>query len=196
MKDIIISPCTKGDLPDLINIAITSYNEHYTYLWHDGGMQYVKQHFNYHTILREWTDPKSAFFMLYYQGNLVGFLKLINDKVLKGYNQEECLELERVYIIRAVSGSGIGAEAVRFTLDYARQQGKRIVWLKAMDSSPEVIQFYERSGFRKCATFVQDTPEMKEEFRGMHVMKHVLSEAGVSEYTVTASANQEEVSLA
>ncbi|MFT2009566.1 GNAT family N-acetyltransferase [Pontibacter sp. 13R65] len=199
MNDIIISPCSKGDIPDLINIAIASYTEHYTQLWHDGGVQYVKQQFSYNTILREWTDANAAFFMLYFQGNLVGFLKLNLSKELKGYEKEECLELERIYIIKAVSGSGIGAEAVRFTLDYAQNLGKRVVWLKAMDSAAEVIHFYERSGFRKCATFVLDAPTMKEEFRGMYVMKQELAVAGgarTQKDLVTASAYQEEISFA
>ncbi|TXK36749.1 GNAT family N-acetyltransferase [Pontibacter qinzhouensis] len=199
MNDIIISPCSKGDIPDLVNIAIASYREHYTHLWHDGGEEYLKRHFTNKIIYREWAEPDTAFFMLYFKGNLVGFMKLVSNNAFAGNSPDECLELERLYMIKAVSGAGIGTEAVAFALNYAQNMGKKMVWLKAMDSSADVIRFYERTGFRKCATFVLDTPEMKEEFRGMYVMQQELTVEGVSTLRkdfVTASVYQEEVSLA
>lgn len=170
MTEIAILPCSTTDLTLLQQIALESYNDHYTYLWHDGGEWYKERCFTEEALGAELSDSNASFFLIYSNDELVGFLKLNKDKALEGYTDAECLELERLYLLERASGIGIGKWAVDFTMQYALEQGKRIVWLKAMDSSRSV-EFYERNGFEKCGTYQLDFEQMKEMYRGMVVMK-------------------------
>ncbi|MFD2247082.1 GNAT family N-acetyltransferase [Pontibacter ruber] len=176
MPDITITPCTAADLHTLQDIAINSYGDHYLYLWYDGGMWYIDKSFSDSALKKELADPNAAFFLIYDAQELVGFLKLNIDKALEGYTEAESLELERIYLLKKASGKGIGRAVVDFTVAFARERNKRVIWLKAMDSS-QSVNFYEQNGFVKCGTYQLDFEAMKEEYRGMYVLKRELGVA-------------------
>lgn len=170
MPAIRITPCSTADIYTLQDIAIRSYNDHYLYLWFDGGAWYVDRSFREETLRDELADPNAAFYLIYYQEELVGFLKLNLHKEFENYTAAEALELERIYLTKAASGKGIGREVVSFTKAVAAKYNKRLIWLKAMDSSRSV-DFYEQNGFVKCGTYTLPFEQMKSEYRGMYVMK-------------------------
>ncbi|GHA53891.1 GNAT family N-acetyltransferase [Pontibacter akesuensis] len=164
------TPCTPADLHTLQDIAINSYGDHYLYLWYDGGMWYIDRSFKDEALKAELADPNAAFYLIHAEEELVGFLKLNLHKAFAEYPAAEALELERIYLTKAASGKGIGAEAVKLTKAIAAEHGKKVIWLKAMDSSRSV-DFYEKNGFEKCGTHRLDFEQMKPEYRGMYVMK-------------------------
>lgn len=173
MLNTTIRPCTIADLHTLQDIAINSYGDHYLYLWHDGGMWYLDRCFSEVALKKELEDSNAAFFLIYAEEELVGFLKLNIDKETEGYTAQEALELERIYLLKHASGKGIGKAVVNFTKQYAKGRCKKVIWLKAMDSSKSV-NFYEQNGFEKCGTYTLGFETMKEEYRGMFVMKLML----------------------
>lgn len=173
MNEVLITPCTYANILELQQIAIQAYNDHYLYLWNDEGAWYLERSFSDEALAQELKDENAVFFLIHYKKALVGFLKLNIDKALDNYPEQECLELERIYLIYAASGKGVGSEVVEFTVQFAKERNKKVVWLKAMDSSRSV-NFYEKNGFRKCGTFMLDFPQMKEEYRGMYVMSRAL----------------------
>ncbi|WP_347158525.1 GNAT family N-acetyltransferase [Pontibacter chitinilyticus] len=165
-----ITPCTTGDIYTLQDIAINAYGDHYLYLWFDGGAWYLERSFSESALRKELADPNAAFFLIHHQQELVGFLKLNINQPFEAYTAEEALELERIYLTKAASGKGIGREAVNFTKAFAKERNKRVIWLKAMDSSRSV-DFYEQNGFEKCGTYTLDFEQMKPEYRGMHILQ-------------------------
>ncbi|OKL38871.1 GNAT family N-acetyltransferase [Pontibacter flavimaris] len=173
MPEIRITPCTVTGLYTLQDIAIRSYNDHYLYLWFDGGDWYLDRSFSEEALRDELTDPNAAFYLIYADEELVGFLKLNLHKAFEDYPAEEALELERIYLTKEASGRGIGREVVKFAISIAAKYNKRVIWLKAMDSSRSV-DFYEQNGFVKCGTYTLPFEQMKPEYRGMYVMKVVL----------------------
>ncbi|PRY14271.1 spermine/spermidine N-acetyltransferase [Pontibacter ummariensis] len=173
MNNTRITPCTLEDIHTLQDIAINSYGDHYLYLWYDGGMWYIDKSFSEASLKKELEDPNAAFFLIYSDEELVGFLKLNIDKALEGEEVADSLELERIYLTKAASGKGIGRQVVDFTVAFAKERNKRMIWLKAMDSSKSV-DFYEQNGFQKCGTYRLDFEAMKPEYRGMYVLKREL----------------------
>lgn len=163
-----ISICTETDIPIIIAVALQSYNEHYLHLWYDNGEWYKQRCFTPEILREEMSDSNAIFYLLYDNDSPVGFLKLNLHKKLYPYTDADCLELERIYIIKAGTEKGIGKQAIQFTIDLARQLKKKSVWLKAMDTS-DAIFFYEKIGFKEINTTRLDYDLMKEEFRGMVV---------------------------
>ena len=182
MYDVIISRCSLGDIPDLINIASTTYLQHFSHLWHDKGEEYVAKHFNERILRSEMKAPSAAFFMIYYQNQLAGYLKLNVHAALGNYDQHDCLEVERIYLLKEATGNGVGQQVMEFVLRFAREKSKRVVWLKVMESSSQAIRFYEKAGFGKAASLPVYFPLLKEELRGMHVMKLNVPLAGKINY--------------
>ncbi len=165
-----ITPCRTADLPTLVAVAVQSYREHYLHLWTDDGAWYLERCFTPAVLAGEMAEPDRYFYLISRGGVPAGFLKLNDKQPLNGYRATHCLEVERLYLLAAAAGHGLGREALRFSEDLARSLGRRVVWLKAMDSSP-AVGFYEKVGFRTCGHTRLSFPLMKPEFRNMLIMQ-------------------------
>jgi diamine N-acetyltransferase len=169
MPALTIEPCTINDVPTIAEVAVKSYMEVYPYLWHDGGQWYLKRCFTHPVLAADLQQPNQAWFLLKEDGTAVGYLKLNITRPLEGYEQYDCLELERIYIIKDANGKGYGRQAVEFSEEFARQRNKHLIWLRAMDSTTNPA-FYEKLGFTICGTYRLDFELLKDELRGMVTM--------------------------
>jgi diamine N-acetyltransferase len=170
-----IRPCTDKDVDTLMRVALESYNQHYLYLWYDGGKKYVANSFNPSAFRDQINDPNVALFLIFDEKDVAaGFLKLNIDKGFQQHDDKQSLELERIYIIKSAAGKGVGKKVLDFTDDYARQRNKNYIWLKVMDSS-SATEFYKKSGYEIVGEHQLTFPEMKEEYRGMYVMLKTLN---------------------
>jgi GNAT superfamily N-acetyltransferase len=165
-----ITPCSTDDLSTLAAVAVQSYREHYLHLWTDNGKWYLERCFTPAVLAGELAEPGSEFYLIY-QGRVPsGFLKTNDQHPLDGYPPQDCLEVERLYLLAAAAGHGLGRAALAFAEGMARERGRSVVWLKTMDTSP-AVHFYERLGFRTCGHARLSFPLMKAEFRNMFIMK-------------------------
>ena len=164
-----IKTCSGEDINDLLFIAKTSYQDHYTYLWDDEGENYISKNFNLNQLHQELANPNAQFYLLYHLKKLVGFLKLNLDSEVNNYSPIEVLELERIYFIKEATGKGLGKMVLEFVIDLARKRNKKIVWLKAMDSSRSV-EFYKKNQFKIVDEMILPYEFMKDEFRKIVTM--------------------------
>lgn len=153
----------------LAAVAVQAYSDHYLHLWHDAGVWYITRSFTSDVLRRELENSNARFYFIRQHGQPVGFMKLNLHQPSPCYETVNALELERIYLIKAVTGQGIGKACVEFVLDQARQLDKQLVWLKSMDSNHDALAFYRKMGFAPCATDRLTFDVMKEEFRGMIV---------------------------
>ncbi|NDK56724.1 GNAT family N-acetyltransferase [Pontibacter fetidus] len=171
MPAVSIVPITISALHTLQDIALNAYGDHYLHLWDDGGAWYIEKSFSDAALKSELEDNNAAFFLIYADDELAGFLKLNINKELGNYSSEEALELERIYLTKAASGKGIGRQVLDFTNQFAKDRDKKVIWLKAMDSSHDAIRFYEQNGYVQCGTYRLDFERMKPDYRGMVILK-------------------------
>jgi len=61
---------------------------------------------------------------------------------------------------------------MQFAFNRAKELKRDCVWLMAMDTSEKPIAAYERAGFSQHSRTRLDFEMMKEEYRGMIVMKN------------------------
>ena len=152
------------DINDLLFIAKTSYQDHYTYLWDDEGENYISKNFNLNQLHQELANPNAQFYLLYHLKKLVGFLKLNLDSEVKDYSSIQALELERIYFAKEATGKGLGKMILKFVIGLAKKRDKKIVWLKAMDSS-QSVEFYKKNQFEIIDDMLLPYEFMKDEFR-------------------------------
>lgn len=153
----------------LSKVAIKAYSDHYLHLWLDGGKWYINKYFSVENLTDELKNDNSLFFIVSYNTYPVGFLKINISNPLPEV-EENALELERIYITEEASGKGIGRELVNLAMEVAYENRKKVVWLKAMDTSSGPIAFYKKMGFEVVGTHVLRHQLMKEELRGMVIM--------------------------
>lgn len=154
----------------LSKIATQAYFDHYKHLWYDEGTWYADKCFNTNQLSAELLDRNNHYFLAIFEEKPVGFLKLRPENQLIG-EFGNGLEIERIYLTKEVTGRGVGRKLMEFAIEFAKKQHKEYVWLKAMDSSKEVIRFYESLGFEVCGSSQLDFSQMKTEYLGMVTMK-------------------------
>lgn len=166
-----ISKISAADAALLSATALKAYNDHYLHLWYDNGEWYKQKSFTESVLKEEVLDSNNLFFIAYADDEPVGFLKLRMDAVLETDLNKDAMELERIYLTKAASGKGIGKALVDLSVAVANDHNKQLIWLKAMDTSTGPIAFYEKMGFEICGTHHLNFERMKEELRGMVIMK-------------------------
>lgn len=171
MENIVLKKLEPKDALLLSEVALNAYSDHYLHLWYDQGQWYIEKSFSVERLENELKDANSIFYLAYYNNSPVGFLKLNINAPLESEEERNCMELERIYLLKAVEGKGIGRKLVDLTLMIAKEYNKDMVWLKAMDSSEGAISFYKKMGFEISGTYQLPHVKMKEEFRGMVIMK-------------------------
>lgn len=165
-----IRPMTIDDAANLSALMNHIYFDHYKHLWHDGGQWYMDNAFNIRQLEDELTDSKNLFFFAIYGNQQVGFIKLRPQNQLIDI-EGDGFEIERIYLHKSTTGKGIGKQLMEFAIEMAIAQNKDYVWLKAMDTSQNAINFYKKLGFEICGNSVLDYELLKPELRGMVTMK-------------------------
>jgi diamine N-acetyltransferase len=161
---------TPSDAHALSKIALRAYRDHYLDYWHDRGEWYMQHSFAPEQLTAELADPNARYFMVHLNAVPVGFIKVNLDKALDHYSAADSLELERIYLVKEATGTGVGQAAMQFVEQLARSHNKKLLWLKSMDTSP-ALGFYKRVGFQTHSTLRLTFPQMKEELRGMIVLQ-------------------------
>jgi GNAT superfamily N-acetyltransferase len=174
MNVLAIVKCSLEHAEELAQIAVRAYRDYYLYLWNDDGSWYVNMSFSIPQFQKELKDPNAAFFLLKENDVDIGFMKLNLDQPLTGFESFSALELERIYLLKSASRKGFGRAAVQYCFQLATKLGRKIVWLKSMDSS-DALHFYKNLGFEEWGTYRLDFEIMKPEFRGMKVLMKKLN---------------------
>jgi len=169
------------NLQELREIGIKSYVPHYTHLWKPGGIEwYLNRCFSIEFLRREITNENIEYYIVENDGENIGMMKIVLEKPIPDSEVSNALYLEKIYFVKEWTGKGIGKRFIDFALHRAAELKRQCVWLMAMDTSTKPIAAYERAGFTvDSRTRLSDEFElMKEEFRGMFVMKNCLKKNG------------------
>jgi ribosomal protein S18 acetylase RimI-like enzyme len=121
-----------------------------------------------HKILAELSDKENLHYIVRNENEPVGYLKLRLQATLEGL---PALEIERIYLHRKAAGKGMGKQLMLFSEEIALQHNKQLLFLKAMDSSVDALAFYHKLGYTDHGRLTLPFPLMKEEFRGMIILR-------------------------
>ena len=99
----------------------------------------------------------------------------LNEQLpLPGFETLNALEVERIYVYKKTAGKGLGKQLMQTAMNKARELKKDIIFLKAMDSGTDALEFYKKLGYEICGRLQLPLPTfhlMKEEYRGMVILK-------------------------
>lgn len=152
-KAIRIEPIGPEAVSALRTIAIQTFLDTYGQF---NTPENVKVHiataFNETQLIGELQNPQVSYYFAYHHQTLIGYLKLN-----VGHSQTEPmpvthLEIERIYVINAFKGKGMGRQFIEQAKQQAKTLGKTVVWLGVWEKNPKAIAFYEHMGFVKSGT--------------------------------------------
>lgn len=170
-----IRTATISDKELIVQNARSIYKEHYLYLWHEGGAKWYLEEYAYKDdlIANELRDSNVEYLIAIEEGEFAGYMKM---KLTSQFTDAEfinALEVERIYLFKKAMGRGLGKKLIKLAFERAYELKKEVVFLKAMDSSIEAIDFYKKMGFSVWSEIELPLPAfslMKDEYRGMLVL--------------------------
>ena len=128
-------------------IGSKAYNQHYLHLWPNGdSTPYIQSNFTNKVLEKESLDSNTSLFILYQNKLAIGILKMTFNKSLGKYSEEDALYVDKIYILKECTGSGIGKKVLQFVTLRAKELGKKAIWLDAMQKGP-ALNFYLKNGF-------------------------------------------------
>lgn len=170
-----------SDLPQLQEIGIKTYRDHYEHLWSPSGVEwYLDRCFGKKFLQNDLVDPNVEYYIIETEEENIGMMKLVLKKAVPDSDIKNALYLEKIYFVKDWTGKGVGKKSIEFALYRAEELGRNCVWLMAMDTSSKPIAAYEKSGFSIHSHTVlgREFELMKKEFRGMVILKNCLSVNG------------------
>lgn len=139
---------TPEDIPAYLQTGKAAYADHYRHLWPSGDpWPYTTRNFTPEILQAEIRDPQVRVWLISQDGDPAGICKIDFGKDLEGYPPGSALFIEKIYFKKPYTGKGLGTALLRAITRLARQQGRQVLWLEAMQRGP-ALAFYQRFGFR------------------------------------------------
>lgn len=158
-----IIPCGVRRIDELTDIAVITYQQNYTYLWHDKGEAYIARVYNKALLLADLSKPNVNYFFVYDDDELIGYMRL-KQKPHPDLPQQSGLEISKLYLLKQSTGKGAGKTIMTFIANWAKQHQCAVMWLMVMEVSPAKT-FYERNGFTETGRSYLDYPNLIDEYR-------------------------------
>lgn len=149
---IMMKKCTIEDLRVLQEISYETFKDTFGDLNTPENMKsYLERAFHLEKLEQELTNAGSAFFFIYSNEELAGYLKVNVNEAQSENIADEALEIERIYISRKFQGQGLGKRLINKGIEIAKEQNKKQVWLGVWEKNEGAIKFYKGMGFAQTA---------------------------------------------
>ena len=156
---ITIKPVEAHDIETLTQLARTTFIETYQEVDDPVYLQnHVDRNHTVAVIEKEFCDPRNHFFIARVNDQPVGFCKLVSDEneANPALTNSKCIEIERMYILKAFQGCHIGHALLSESLNFAAQHHFEIIWLGVSQVNERAIKIYEQWGFTYFDTHLFD----------------------------------------
>lgn len=105
--------------------------------------------YNTEKLARELAAKHSYFYFIEVEGQVAGYLKLNTRYEQTEGQRDDSLEIERLYILPHFKGLHLGSKLMEFSLDLAKEKGKKRVWLGVWEHNEPAKEFYSHWGFKR-----------------------------------------------
>jgi diamine N-acetyltransferase len=113
---------------------------------------YCAEAFSSDHLEMEYETPNTKFWFGWIDDDLVAYLKLNFGETPDGFEDEDMVQLERIYVLPGFQGQQIGSKMLEFAEMQALNNGKEWIWLTVWEHNPDAQRFYERHGYEVCGT--------------------------------------------
>jgi ribosomal protein S18 acetylase RimI-like enzyme len=149
-RDLSIRKATPADVALLSSLSVVTFYE--AYFEQDDPhdlSNYLHENFGPETIEAEMEH--SAFFIAFRRGRAVGYAKLRDGEPHESV-KGNAIELQRIYLVERVWGTGIGDALLAYCMAEARAMGKAVLWLGVWEENRRGLSFYAKHGFTRVGT--------------------------------------------
>ena len=113
---------------------------------------YITESFSHERLSEELQSPNSTFLIAFRRGRAVGYAKLRDGEPHESIENKNAVELQRIYLIERVWGTGIGEILLERCISEARSMPREILWLGVWEENIRGLSFYTKHGFERVGT--------------------------------------------
>ena len=148
MTAIKIRKATLTDLAALQKIGRQTFFETFSAGNTEANMaEYLDQGFSEEKLSAELTDSNSVFYFATLDETPIGYLKLNFGQSQTELQDEEAVEIERIYVLKEFHGKKVGQLLYDKAIEIAVQKKAGYVWLGVWEENARAIHFYKKNGF-------------------------------------------------
>ena len=155
METIAVKQATLADIHQLHSIGRQTFAETFAASNTPENMaKYLEDGFSLEKLTAELTHPGSAFYFAMDGEKVIGYLKLNTGASQTEPNDDNSIEIERIYVLREYHGQKAGQLLYEKALEVASrprrdklQRRIAYIWLGVWEENPRAIRFYQKNGF-------------------------------------------------
>lgn len=143
-----ILPAGLQDLDTLQRISRETFYETFAASNTEADMQkYLEENLGVERLSAELQHSDSLFFIAWEGSTPIGYLKLNLGAAQTELQDEQALEIERIYVKASHQGKKLGQLLYEKVVEEAKKRQKTYVWLAVWEENHKAIGFYTRQGF-------------------------------------------------
>lgn len=143
-----LKKCGHTDLKQLQAVSIETFNDTFKDQNSPENMKaYLERAFHEQQLEKELANMDSAFYFIYYEEEIAGYLKVNVNEAQSELMGDESLEVERIYVRHQYQGKGLGKYLMNKAIEEAVAQNKKSIWLGVWEKNDSAIGFYQKIGF-------------------------------------------------
>lgn len=148
MRNIYIKKVTLNNIDQLQKIGRQTFFETFSAVNTEENMKkYLEEGFSIEKLTTELKDNNSEFYFATLDNNVIGYLKLNFGQSQTELQDDNALEIERIYVSKEFQGKKVGQLLYDKAIQIARQKKADYVWLGVWEENPRAINFYRKNGF-------------------------------------------------
>lgn len=149
----IIKTYTTADIVLLQSLAIHTFIESYAENSDSRDMEkYMNEAFSLETLENELLHAQSLFWGIWIENKPVAYMKVNLDNTPPQLLGKTCIEIQRIYVLKAFQGFGLGTLLMEKAEQIAKEHQRAYIWLVVWDKNEQAIQFYQKKGFEMNGT--------------------------------------------
>ncbi|MCK1221561.1 GNAT family N-acetyltransferase [Streptococcus uberis] len=149
-KELSIDLVKDEEVAILRDLAIQTFTE--TFGGHNTDEQlqeFFEQDYTLEVLGKELKSTENEVYFLRKDGEVVGYLKVNWGEDQTEQELEDSFEIQRIYILNAYQGHGLGKFLFEFALERAYTSGKSWAWLGVWENNLKAQALYRKYGFEK-----------------------------------------------
>jgi len=139
---------TESDYKTIADLASTIWKEHYTDIIGYRQVDYMLKKYQTVPAIQDQIEEGALYYLITHQGCLVGYLSY--------YKKKDTLFLNKLYILSASRGKGIGKKVMHYLQTIAEHLGYPTISLTVNKNNTAAIKAYEKMGFKQVREVVID----------------------------------------
>jgi ribosomal protein S18 acetylase RimI-like enzyme len=146
---VIIRLVRPSEIEELLSLSRRTFYDAFERLNNKDDFEaYASVAFTSQKLSDELENPHSQFYFAIIGDEKVGYIKLNCSSAQTELQDDDAVEVERIYVLAGQQGKKIGNQLLDYAIDKAKVENKHFIWLGVWEHNQAAQRFYERNGFK------------------------------------------------